>query len=160
MIAAIIVLPLVSVFHCYVSGYPTTGMLNVINIFLFLLRLPLLLLLLQEQDAVGGRFDSSQSFKGSLTNVNVWSYVLSASTIESLSKSCLSWMGNVYKWSDFIYGVKGKAAVVIPSPCYPLSTQGCLLRGLRHIMFNLFKKYGQFKQNYSKCEVKIATVKV
>jgi len=77
-----------------------------------------------EQDSVGGRFESNQSFQGSLTNVNVWSYVLSASTVKSMSKSCLSGVGNVYKWSDFIYGVKGKAAVVIPSPCYPPSSRG------------------------------------
>ena len=78
----------------------------------------------QEQDSVGGGFVSSKSFQGSLTNVNVWSYFSTASTIKNLSKSCLSGVGNVYKWSDFIYGVKGKAAVVIPSPCYPLSTRG------------------------------------
>ena len=79
----------------------------------------------QEQDSVGGGFDSRQSFQGFLSNVNVWSYVLSASTIKSMSMSCLSGLaGNVYKWSDFIYGVKGKSAVVIPSPCRPLSTRG------------------------------------
>ena len=82
------------------------------------------LVLGQDQDSVGGSFDSSQSFQGSLTNVNVWSYVLSASAIKSMSMSCLSGVGNVYKWSDFIYGVKGKTAVVIPSSCSPLSTQG------------------------------------
>ena len=101
------------------------------------------LILGQEQDSLGGSFEFSQSFQGSLTNVNVymWSYVLSASTIRSMSKSCLSGMGNVYKWSDFIYGVKGKAAVVIPSPCYPFSTGGWFLRDPRHIVFNLFKKW-------------------
>ena len=76
------------------------------------------LVLGQDQDSVGGGFDSSQSFQGSLTNVNVWSFVLPASSIKSMSRSCLSGpVGNVYKWSDFIYGIKGKAAVVIPSPC-------------------------------------------
>ena len=34
------------------------------------------LVLGQEQDTVGGGFDSTQSFKGMLTNVNVWSYEL------------------------------------------------------------------------------------
>ncbi|KAL9965280.1 hypothetical protein ACROYT_G029055 [Oculina patagonica] len=82
------------------------------------------LMLGQEQDSLGGSFDSNQSFQGYLTNVNVWSYVLSASTIRSLSKSCLSGVGNVYKWSDFIHGIKGRARVVIPSPCYPLSSRG------------------------------------
>ena len=61
------------------------------------------LVLGQEQDSLGGSFDSSQSFQGSLTNVNVWSYVLPASTIKSLSKSCLSGEGNVYKWSVFLH---------------------------------------------------------
>ena len=99
------------------------------------------LVLGQEQDSLGGNFDSHQSFQGSLTNVNVWSYVLPASTIKSMSKSCLSGEGNVYKWSDFIYGVKGKAAVVIPSPCYPLSSRGWLFRGPRQTVFNSFKKW-------------------
>ncbi|KAL9965277.1 hypothetical protein ACROYT_G029052 [Oculina patagonica] len=77
------------------------------------------LVLGQDQDSLGGSFQSGQSFQGYLTNVNVWSNVLSASTIRSLSRSCLSGEGNVYKWSDFIHGVKGKTAIVIPSPCYP-----------------------------------------
>ncbi|XP_078379429.1 neuronal pentraxin-1-like [Oculina patagonica] len=81
------------------------------------------LVLGQDQDSLGGSFDSSQSFQGSLTNVNVWSYVLPGSTIKSLSKSCLSGEGNVYKWTDFRDGIKGKAGIVIPSPCYPLSSR-------------------------------------
>ena len=75
------------------------------------------LVLGQEQDSVGGGFVSSSSFQGSLTNVNVWSYVLPESKITSMSTSCREEAGDVYKWSDFIYGVKGKAAVFIPSPC-------------------------------------------
>ena len=93
----------------------------------------------QEQDSVGGSFNSVQSFQGSLTNVNVWSYVLPASTIKSLSKSCHSGVGNVYRWSDFIHGVKGKSAVVISSPSV-LSSQlsGMILpRDLRHLVFNI-----------------------
>ncbi|XP_078379112.1 neuronal pentraxin-1-like isoform X1 [Oculina patagonica] len=77
------------------------------------------LVLGQEQDSLQGGFNSNQSFQGSLTNVNVWSYVLSASTIKFMSTSCLSGEGNVYKWSDFIRGVKEKTAVVVPSPCSP-----------------------------------------
>lgn len=72
-----------------------------------------------EQDSLGGGFESSQSFQGYLTNVNVWSYVLSSTTIKRLSKSCLAGYGNVYKWNDFIYGIKGKTAVVMPSRCGP-----------------------------------------
>ena len=35
MMAAIFVLILVSVFHGFASGYPSKGMLNIINIFFF-----------------------------------------------------------------------------------------------------------------------------
>lgn len=77
------------------------------------------LVLGQEQDSPGGRFASYQSFQGYLTDVNVWSYVLSSTKIRKLSKSCLAGNGNVYKWNDFIYGVKGKTAIVMPLPCYP-----------------------------------------
>ena len=97
------------------------------------------LVLGQDQDSVGGGFDPSQSFQGSLTNVNVWSRVLSASEINSLSTSCLSGEGDVYRWSDFIYGVKGNTGIVIPPSCFPRITQEWLLHGLRH-MCSIFAK--------------------
>ena len=75
------------------------------------------LVLGQEQDDVGGGFDSKQSFVGRLANVNVWSYVLPGSTINELSKCCLTGEGNVYKWYDFLYGIKGNARLRIPSRC-------------------------------------------
>ena len=61
-------------------------------------------------------------FDGMLTNVSVWDHVLSPVEIEKMSKSCLSGEGNVYKWSDFIHGLKGKTRVVIPSPCKPMAS--------------------------------------
>ena len=74
-------------------------------------------MLAQEQDSFGGGFSINQCFIGMLTNVNVWDHVLSPAEIEKMSKSCLSGEGNVYKWSDFIHGLKGETRVVIPSPC-------------------------------------------
>ena len=65
---------------------------------------------------------TSNSFDGMLTNVNVWDHVLSLAEIEKMSKSCLSGEGNVYKWSDFIHGLKGKTRVFIPSPCKPMAS--------------------------------------
>ena len=62
------------------------------------------------------------NFDGMLTNVNVWDHVLSPVEIEKISKSCLFGEGNVYKWSDFIYGLKGETRVVIPSPCKPMAS--------------------------------------
>ena len=74
----------------------------------------------QDQDFLGGGLQYSQSFKGMLANVNVWSRVLTANEINALSKSCKGVKaGNVYKWEDFLYGIKGNTGVVIPSPCVP-----------------------------------------
>lgn len=77
----------------------------------------------QEQDTVGSKFDANQSFQGYLTNVNVWSRVLSPGAIARLSKNCLSSeteeVGDVYVWVNFLYGIKGRTGVVIPSPCSP-----------------------------------------
>ena len=75
------------------------------------------LVLGQEQDSVGGGFESSQSFTGMLANVNVWSYVLPEASIKEMSKCCLSGEGNVYMWEDFIYGIKGNPHLVIPARC-------------------------------------------
>ena len=66
--------------------------------------------------------DGRNDFDGMLTNVNVWDHVLSLAEIEKMSKSCLSGEGNVYKWSDFIHGLKGETRVVIPSPCKPMAS--------------------------------------
>jgi len=75
------------------------------------------LVLGQEQDSFGGGFDASQSFKGMLTNVNVWSYVLPEPSIMEMSKCCRTGEGNVYMWSDFIHAIKGNTRLVIPASC-------------------------------------------
>ncbi len=77
------------------------------------------LMLGQEQDSVGGGLDASQSLKGMLTNVNLWNRVLTPAQIKAMSKSCRAGVGNVYRWTDFIHGVKGNTAIVIPSSCSP-----------------------------------------
>ena len=74
----------------------------------------------QEQDSLGGGLETRESFKGMLANVNVWGKVLTANKINVLSKSCkVAQAGDVYEWGDFLYGIKGNTAVVIPSPCVP-----------------------------------------
>ena len=75
------------------------------------------LVLGQDQDTPGGGFQSSQSFKGSLTNVNVWSVYLKVDKITRLSECCKAGQGDVYSWSDFVHGIKGNTRVVIPSSC-------------------------------------------
>ncbi|XP_073256623.1 neuronal pentraxin-2-like [Porites lutea] len=74
----------------------------------------------QEQDAVGSRFDSNQAFIGTLSNLNLWSLILPVEKMKDLSKSCKQdWGGDgdVYKWIDFLYGIRGGTRIVMPSPC-------------------------------------------
>ena len=77
----------------------------------------------QEQDSVGGDFEAEQSFKGMLSNVNLWNRVLSAVQIEDMSSSCLldEWnAGNVYKWRDFLR--ESQTRLLKHSTCKPLGT--------------------------------------
>ena len=72
----------------------------------------------QDQDSVGGGFQTSESFQGMLSNVNLWNQVLTDSQIEHMSKSCLSDEARdrkEYKWLDFVR--EGGATLVEPSPC-------------------------------------------
>lgn len=68
----------------------------------------------QDQDSLGAQFEDVQSFQGSLTAVNVWSYVWSEFAIKEMSECHLAGEGNVYMWSDFALGIKGNPRIVIP----------------------------------------------
>ncbi|KAL9964700.1 hypothetical protein ACROYT_G028376 [Oculina patagonica] len=71
----------------------------------------------QEQDSFGGRFDARQSFIGELTDLNIWNKVLDSEEMKLFSKSCHKGQGNVKKWSDFKTGIKGDVKIVSPSNC-------------------------------------------
>lgn len=78
------------------------------------------LVLGQEQDGLFSKFDASQSLRRSLASVNVWDHVLSSDKLESNCFSCRDVeAGNVYKWSDFRYGIRMNTVFVFPSPCSP-----------------------------------------
>ncbi|CAH3022163.1 unnamed protein product, partial [Porites evermanni] len=73
------------------------------------------LVLGQEQDSVGGRFDSRQSFIGELTDVNIWDHVIKEQEINRMSKSCLTGVGNLFQWPDFKSHIKGSVKIIEPS---------------------------------------------
>ena len=73
----------------------------------------------QEQDSVGGGFDSRQSFIGEISGVNVWDHVISSDDISRMSKACTAEEGNVITWSDFRSGIRGNVQVIEPSSCQP-----------------------------------------
>ncbi|XP_078364483.1 neuronal pentraxin-2-like [Oculina patagonica] len=73
------------------------------------------LVLGQEQDSLGGSFDANQSFIGEMTGVNVWNHVIKEKEIRRLSKSCLTGVGNVFKWRDFKAHLVGSVKIFKPS---------------------------------------------
>jgi len=56
----------------------------------------------QDQDSYGGAFDSSQSFTGKISGINLWSRVVSHNEILRMSKIYYTENGDVLKWPDFV----------------------------------------------------------
>lgn len=68
------------------------------------------LILGQEQDMVGGRFDATQAFVGELSHFNIWDRVLRPIDISNIA-NCSSYMpGNVVAWADSDVEVFGGAS--------------------------------------------------
>ncbi|KAG1967007.1 neuronal pentraxin-2a isoform X1 [Pimephales promelas] len=70
----------------------------------------------QEQDIVGGRFDATQAFVGELSHFNMWDRVLRPIDISAMA-NCSAYMpGNVVPWVDAnveVFGGATKAALEI-----------------------------------------------
>ncbi|XP_038836269.1 neuronal pentraxin receptor-like [Salvelinus namaycush] len=78
------------------------------------------LILGQEQDTLGGRFDSSQAMVGELSQWNVWEQVLTPSEVSSLahcSQHSPQPKGNVAPWTNREVEVFGGATKVPMEPC-------------------------------------------
>lgn len=71
------------------------------------------LVLGQEQDKKGEGFNPAESFVGSISQLNLWDYVLSPQQVKSLASSCPEELsrGNVLAWPDFVSGITGKVKV-------------------------------------------------
>ncbi|CAN9508600.1 unnamed protein product [Ophioblennius macclurei] len=68
----------------------------------------------QEQDVVGGRFDAGQAFVGELSQVNIWDRVLKPVEIQSMA-NCSSYMpGNIISWLASNVEVFGRGAFKRP----------------------------------------------
>ncbi|XP_019711476.1 neuronal pentraxin-2-like [Hippocampus comes] len=68
----------------------------------------------QEQDVVGGRFDAGQAFVGELSQVNIWDRVLKPAEIQSMA-NCTSYLpGNVIPWLVSNVEVFGRGAFKRP----------------------------------------------
>ncbi|XP_062331572.1 neuronal pentraxin-2b isoform X2 [Osmerus eperlanus] len=68
----------------------------------------------QEQDVVGGRFDATQAFVGELSQVNIWDRVLKSVEIQNMANCSSYTPGNVVSWLDSNVEVFGHGASKIP----------------------------------------------
>ncbi|XP_053333338.1 serum amyloid P-component-like [Clarias gariepinus] len=65
----------------------------------------------QEQDSYGGRFDAAQSFVGMLTDVHMWDSVLSPDQIVYYSYGGQFKPGNVINWNSLKFSTSGYVVV-------------------------------------------------
>ena len=73
----------------------------------------------QDQDSPGGGFQAKDSFKGILTEVNIWNRTHGSDEIESFAKDCDSLVqGNYKAYSDF--NISSATELIKPS-CCPLA---------------------------------------
>uniref|UniRef100_A0A672HSY9 Si:dkey-283b15.2 n=1 Tax=Salarias fasciatus TaxID=181472 RepID=A0A672HSY9_SALFA len=72
----------------------------------------------QEQDTLGGRFDATQSFVGEMSDLHMWSHVLSASDVYSLASCSSHLKGDVISWSETEVELHGGVARYPFDPCH------------------------------------------
>ncbi|XP_058495781.1 neuronal pentraxin receptor b [Solea solea] len=76
------------------------------------------LILGQEQDTLGGRFDASQSLVGELSQFNLWDRVLKPAEVTALAECSSSALGNIAPWTDHDVDVYGGATKESLDPCH------------------------------------------
>uniref|UniRef100_A0A670XS82 Neuronal pentraxin receptor n=1 Tax=Pseudonaja textilis TaxID=8673 RepID=A0A670XS82_PSETE len=64
----------------------------------------------QEQDTLGGRFDATQAFVGEISQFNMWDRVLMPAEIVGLANCTSRLQGNVAQWDEKLVEVHGGAA--------------------------------------------------
>ncbi|KAM3915738.1 C-reactive protein-like [Leptodactylus fuscus] len=65
----------------------------------------------QDQDTCGGRFDAKQSLVGEISDVHLWNYLLPSSTIKDVHEKRQSAGGNIIDWSSVHYRLYGNAVI-------------------------------------------------
>uniref|UniRef100_G3Q8L8 Chromobox homolog 6a n=1 Tax=Gasterosteus aculeatus TaxID=69293 RepID=G3Q8L8_GASAC len=76
------------------------------------------LILGQEQDALGGHFDASQALVGELSQFNLWDRVLKPAEVAALADCSSSALGNISPWTDRHVDVFGGATKESLDPCH------------------------------------------
>uniref|UniRef100_A0A4W3HSG3 Neuronal pentraxin IIb n=1 Tax=Callorhinchus milii TaxID=7868 RepID=A0A4W3HSG3_CALMI len=77
-----------------------------------------ILILGQEQDTIGGRFDATQAFVGELSHFNIWDRILSSEDIMSIANCSANLAGNIIPWVDNNIDVFGGAKKTPVQTCW------------------------------------------
>uniref|UniRef100_A0A8C4Z286 Si:dkey-283b15.2 n=1 Tax=Gadus morhua TaxID=8049 RepID=A0A8C4Z286_GADMO len=72
----------------------------------------------QEQDTLGGRFDATQAFVGEISDLQMWSHVLTPGDIYSLASCGSHLSGDVIAWSETEVELHGGATKYPFDPCH------------------------------------------
>lgn len=70
------------------------------------------------QDTLGGRFDASQAFVGEMSDLHLWSHVLTASDVYSLASCGSHLRGDVIAWSEEEVELHGGVSSYPSEPCH------------------------------------------
>ncbi|XP_049628432.1 neuronal pentraxin receptor [Suncus etruscus] len=68
-----------------------------------------ILILGQEQDTLGGRFDATQAFVGDIAQFNLWDHILTPAQIQGIANCSGPLLGNALPWEDKLVEVFGGA---------------------------------------------------
>ncbi|XP_067337302.1 neuronal pentraxin-2-like [Channa argus] len=72
----------------------------------------------QEQDTLGGRFDVTQSFMGELSDLQIWSRVLTPNEIHSQATCGGHLVGDIMSWSEESVELHGGLTEIPFEPCH------------------------------------------
>ncbi|XP_052003657.1 neuronal pentraxin-1-like [Xyrauchen texanus] len=72
----------------------------------------------QEQDTLGGRFDAMQAFVGEISDVQMWSHVLTPHDIYSLASCGGHITGDIIAWSESVVELHGGVTKYPFDPCH------------------------------------------
>ncbi|KAG1936133.1 neuronal pentraxin-2 [Pimephales promelas] len=72
----------------------------------------------QEQDTLGGRFDATQAYVGEISDVQMWSHVLTPHDVYSLASCGGHMTGDIIAWSESVVELHGGATKYPFDPCH------------------------------------------
>lgn len=70
------------------------------------------------QDTLGGRFDATQAFVGEISDVQMWSHVLTPHDVYSLASCGGHMTGDIIAWSESVVELHGGVTKYPFDPCH------------------------------------------